>query len=133
MMDKQLLGLYGLKWNPFLPALPADALWPLPGAEPFARRLEGLVAHGGFALVTGDPGHGKSKTLQWLEGRLTRLPDVTVGVMEQPQNRLGDFYRELGVLFGVPPSRPRIAMAASRRSGPAGGPTARRRSSVRSS
>jgi type II secretory pathway predicted ATPase ExeA len=102
MTDKHLLALYGLKWNPFLPALPAEALWPLPGAEPFAQRLEALVAHGGFALVTGDPGHGKSKTLQWLAGRLTRLPDVTVGVMERPQNRLGDFYRELGELFGVP-------------------------------
>ncbi len=102
MTDKQLLGLYGLKWNPFLPALPAEALWPLPGAEAFARRLEGLVTHGGFGLITGDPGHGKSKTLQWLAGRLTRLPDVTVGVMERPQNQLGDFYRELGELFGVP-------------------------------
>ena len=102
MTDKQLLGLYGLKWNPFLTALPAEALWPPPGAEPFAHRLEALVLHGGFALVTGDPGHGKSKTLQWLAGRLARLPDVTVGVMERPQNRLGDFYRELGELFGVP-------------------------------
>jgi len=102
MTAKQLLGLYGLKWNPFLTALPAEALWPLPGAEPFAHRLEALVLQGGFALVTGDPGHGKSKTLQWLAGRLTRLPDVTVGVMERPQNRLGDFYRELGELFGVP-------------------------------
>ena len=102
MTDKQLRSLYGLKWNPFLTALPAEALWPLPGAEPFAHRLEALVLHGGFALVTGDPGHGKSKTLQWLAGRLTRLPDVTVGVMERPQNRLGDFYRELGELFGVP-------------------------------
>jgi len=102
MMDKPLRSLYGLKWNPFLPALPAEALWPLPGAEAFAHRLEGLVAQGGFALFTADPGHGKSKTLQWLAGRLTRLPDVTVGVMERPQNRLGDFYRELGELFGVP-------------------------------
>ena len=102
MTDKQLLGLYGLKWNPFLPALPAEALWPLPGTESFAHRLEGLATHGGFALVTGDPGHGKSKTLQWLAARLTRLPDVTVGVMERPQNRLADFYRELADLFGVP-------------------------------
>ena len=101
MTDKQLRSLYGLKWNPFLSALPVEALWPLPGAEAFAHRLEVLVAQGGFALVTGDPGHGKSKTLQWLAGRLTRLPDVTVGVMERPQNRLGDFYRELGELFGV--------------------------------
>jgi type II secretory pathway predicted ATPase ExeA len=102
MTDKQLRSVYGLKGHPFLPALPAEALWPLPGAEAFAHRLAGLVAQGGFALVTGDPGHGKSKTLQGLAARLTRLPDVTVGVMERPQNRLGDFYRELGELFGVP-------------------------------
>lgn len=102
MTDTQRLGLYGLKWNPCLPALPAEALWPLPGAEPCAHRLEGLATHGGFARVTGDPGHGKSKTLQWLAARLTRLPDVTVGVMERPQNRLVDCSRELGDLFGVP-------------------------------
>ena len=84
MTDKHLLGLYGLKWNPFLPALPAEALWPLPGAEPFAHRLEGLATHGGFALVTGDPGHGKSKTLPWLAARLTRLPDLPVGRQVSP-------------------------------------------------
>ena len=69
MNDKTLLALYGLKYNPFVPALPVEALWPLPGAEQFARRLETLVAHGGFALITGDPGSGKSKTLQWLAAR----------------------------------------------------------------
>jgi type II secretory pathway predicted ATPase ExeA len=102
MTDQALLALYGLKHNPFLPALPGEALWPLPGAEPFAQRLESLVHHGGFALVTGDPGHGKSKTLQWIAARLARLPDLTVGVMERPQSRLADFYRELGDRFAVP-------------------------------
>lgn len=101
MNDKTLLALYGLKYNPFVPALPVEALWPLPGAESFARRLEGLVCHGGFALVTGDPGCGKSKILQWLAARLGQLPDLTVGVMERPQSRIADFYRELGDLFGV--------------------------------
>lgn len=102
MTDKALLALYGLQHNPFLPALPAEALWPIPGAELFARRLETRVTHGGFALITGDPGHGKSKTLQWIAARLARLPDLTVGVMERPQSRLADFYRELGERFGVP-------------------------------
>ena len=101
MNDKTLLALYGLKYNPFAPALPLEALWPLPGAEHFARRLEGLVSHGGFALVTGDPGCGKSKILQWLAARLGQLPDLAVGVMERPQSRIADFYRELGDLFGV--------------------------------
>ena len=102
MNDKTLLALYGLKYNPFLPALPAEALWPIPGAETFVRRLEALVSHGGFVLLTGEPGYGKSKTLQWIAKRLGQLPDLTVGVMERPQSRSADFYRELGDMFGVP-------------------------------
>lgn len=101
MNDKTILAMYGLKYNPFLPALPADALWPLPGAEAFICRLETLVTHGGFVLLTGEPGYGKSKTLQWIAKRLGQLPDLTVGVMERPQSRTADFYRELGDLFGV--------------------------------
>lgn len=92
---------YGLKYNPFVPALPVEALWPLPGAEVLARRLESLVSRGGFALITGDPGYGKSKTSQWFAARLGQLPDITVGGMERPQSRIADFYRELGDLFGV--------------------------------
>jgi hypothetical protein len=101
MNDKTLLALYGLKYNPFVPALPVEALWPLPGADLFARRLETLVGHGGFALITGDPASGKSKTLPWLAAHLGQLPDLTVGVMERPQSRIANFYRELGELFGV--------------------------------
>ncbi len=56
---------------------------------------------GGFALICGDPGLGKSKTLQLLAQRLNNLADVVVGVMERPQSNLGDFYRELGDRFGV--------------------------------
>jgi type II secretory pathway predicted ATPase ExeA len=101
MNDKTLLAIYGLKYNPFLPALPIEALWPLPGAEPFIRRIESMISHGGFVLLTGEPGYGKSKTLQWIANRLGQLPDLTVGVMERPQSRTADFYRELGDLFGV--------------------------------
>ena len=101
MIDKTLLALYGLIYNPFLPALPPEARWSLPGAESFVRRLETLVPHGGFVLLTGEPGYGKSKTLQWIAKRLGQLPDLTVGVIERPQSRTADFYRELGDLFGV--------------------------------
>jgi general secretion pathway protein A len=102
MNHKTLLALYGLKYNPFLPDLPVEALWPIPGTESFVRRLEPLVTQGGFVLITGEPGYGKSKTLQWVAKRLSQLPDLTVGVMERPQSKVADFYRELGELFGVP-------------------------------
>lgn len=101
MNDKQLLATFGLKHNPFLPSVPATSLWTPPDAEVFLRRIEHLVSTGGFALITGESGHGKSKLLQITANRLVDLPDVTIGVMERPQSSLSDFYRELGNVFSV--------------------------------
>ena len=101
MNNKQLLALYGLKYNPFLPDIPPDALWSPPAIDMFCFRLEHLVTDGGFALIYGEPGLGKSKVLQLLDKRLNRRDDVVVGVMERPQSSLNDFYREMGSLFGV--------------------------------
>ncbi len=101
MNNKQLQALFGLKWNPFLPNIPVDALWPAPEMDTFLFRIENLVMDGGFALMCGEAGLGKSKNLQFLAHRLERLDDVIVGVMERPQSSLGDFYREMGELFGV--------------------------------
>ena len=101
MNDKKLLAMYGLKWNPFLPNIPVEALWPPPGIDAFFFRVENLVMDGGFALICGEPGLGKSKDLQMLDHRLKRTGDVVVGVMERPQSSLSDFYREMGTLFGV--------------------------------
>jgi general secretion pathway protein A len=101
MNPKKLLALYGLKWNPFTPELPAEALWATPRIADFAWRVENLVADGGFALITGDSGTGKSVALRIVAERLGRLRDVTVGILTRPQSRLADFYRELGEAFGV--------------------------------
>lgn len=101
MPDPKLQALYGLKYNPFLPAIPVEDLWRPPGVDTFFFRVETLLIDGGFALLTGDPGLGKSKVSQLLAHRLAQLRDVVIGVMERPQSALGDFYRELGELFGV--------------------------------
>lgn len=101
MRNNQLLALYGLKYNPFLPGVPVESLWSPPETDAFVFRIENLVMIGGFALVCGDPGLGKSKNLQLMAHRLRRLDSVVVGVMERPQSSLGDFYREMGELFGV--------------------------------
>jgi type II secretory pathway predicted ATPase ExeA len=101
MNNKELLALYGLKYNPFLPDIPPEALWSPPHIDVFSFRLENLVTAGGFALVSGEPGLGKSKILQIFSQRLQPLDDVVVGVMERPQSSLNDFYREMGALFGV--------------------------------
>ncbi len=101
MNVKTLLALYGLKYNPFLSDIPVESLWSPPGMDSYTFRLENLAMAGGFALVSGEPGLGKSKILQLFSDRLGRRDDVVVGVMERPQSSLNDFYREMGSLFGV--------------------------------
>ena len=96
-----LLALYGLKWNPFSADVPSEALWRFPRLEHFCWRIENQVREGGFALITGDPGTGKSVALRILAGHLADLRDVEVGVLTRPQSAIADFYRELGQLFGV--------------------------------
>jgi general secretion pathway protein A len=98
---KKMLSLYGLKWNPFSPEVPIEALLATPKIESFTWRVEQLVREGGFSCIVGDPGTGKSVALRLLASRLGALRDVTVGVLTRPQSGTGDFYRELGDLFGV--------------------------------
>jgi general secretion pathway protein A len=101
MNSKKLLSLYGLKWNPFSAELPSDGLLATPKIENFAWRVEQLVQEGGFALISGEPGTGKSVALRILAGRLSMVRDVIVGVIERPQSKNSDFYRELGDIFAV--------------------------------
>lgn len=101
MRDRKLLAFYGLKYNPFLPAVPPDDVWSPPGTDSFLFRVEDLVLEGGFALITGESGLGKSKLLQLVATRLSAVEGVAVGITERPTSSLGDFYRELGHLFRV--------------------------------
>jgi general secretion pathway protein A len=101
MNTKKLLALWGLKWNPFSPELPGEGLLVTPRIENFAWRVEQLVQEGGFALISGEAGTGKSVALRIVAGRLAALRDVTVGVIERPQSKSADFYRELGDVFSV--------------------------------
>lgn len=104
MDARKLSALYGLKWNPFLEDIPVEALCETPRLKHFAWRVEDLVMHGGFALVTGDVGAGKSAALRMLSQKLAPLRDIIIGEVTRPQSRVTDFYREIGDLFGVPVS-----------------------------
>ncbi len=101
MNGKKLLSLCGLKWNPFSPELPSEGLLVTPKIESFAWRVEQLVQEGGFALISGESGTGKSVALRIVALRLASVRDVVVGALERPQSKSADFYRELGDIFSV--------------------------------
>lgn len=100
-MNKKLLALYSLKFNPFLPDVPVSALFVTAAIESFCWRMQNQVGEGGFSMVSGESGTGKSAALRILTERLTELRDVSVGVLTRPQGSVADFYRELGHLFKV--------------------------------
>lgn len=100
-MNKQHLSFFGLKFHPFRPGVPLEALMSLPAVDSFCRRVEFSMGDGGFVMITGDPGTGKSVALRQLTHRLNKQPDVCVGTIDHPQSRVSDFYRELGDVFGV--------------------------------
>ena len=102
-MSQTLLALYGLKFNPFSPELPTAAIYIPPKVESFCWRIEhAQIGEGGFAMIHGEPGSGKSVILRLLAERLARVADITVGIINHPQSNLADFYREMGEVFSVP-------------------------------
>ncbi len=101
MAADKLLSLYGLKFNPFRSGVPAESLYVTPVVNAFCRRVELTITDGGFALVTGEPGTGKSGALRVIAHRLAQLPDVTVRTIDRPQSGVSDFYREIGELYGI--------------------------------
>jgi type II secretory pathway predicted ATPase ExeA len=101
-VNSKLQSLYGLKFNPFHPDVPVEALYTSPTVDAFLRRVELSIADGGYVMATGDPGTGKSVAMRLLAKRLESMRDVVVGTIEHPQSRTTDFYRELGDLFAVP-------------------------------
>jgi general secretion pathway protein A len=101
MKTHSVLNGYGLKWNPFLPDIPVEGLVTTPRIGSFCYRVESLVLDGGFAMITGEPGTGKSVLMRILEDRLSAIRDLIVCPITRPQSRVGDFYRELGTYFST--------------------------------
>lgn len=102
-MNKSLHVLYGLKWNPFNSDIPTESLYVPPPVENFIWRIENNhIQEGGFAMIVGDPGTGKSCLLRLLSEKLNRVQSLTVGTFTHPQSSIRDFYHELADLFDIP-------------------------------
>ncbi len=90
-MNRELLTFYGLNWNPFATDLPVDSLMTTPAVDSFCLRIERhLVRQGGFALIAGEPGAGKSVALRLHADRLGRSDGLSVAAITHPSSRLPD-------------------------------------------
>ena len=75
-INKKLMSLFGLKWNPFQPDVPAEALYRRNELQSFIWRVENLVLDGGIASITGEPGYGKSVALRIVDEHLKGLREI---------------------------------------------------------
>jgi len=100
-VSKRLLAFYGLKWNPFAPGAPTEGLHVTAPIRSFCWRVAQMAEEGGWALLSGAPGTGKSTAMRVLADHLAAQRDVKIGVITRPQAHIADFYREMGDLFGV--------------------------------
>ncbi len=101
MTDPRMKALFGLTWNPFSQDVPIAGLMTSPKVESFCQRIETLVLDGGFAMITGEPGTGKSVLLRLLAERLQKMRELTVVELSRPQSGMTDFYREISARFGL--------------------------------
>lgn len=101
ILQSHITSFFGIKWNPFAHDTPCDSLLTSVRTDAFCWRIEKLIYEGGFALLTGDPGTGKSVTLRLIKTKLDKIPDVSVAALTRPQSSIGDFYREIGNLFQI--------------------------------
>ena len=100
-MNREIENYYGCTHNPFLQSKPVHGLYKSTTLETFKFRIKNLATEGGFALLTGEPGLGKSALLRSLAEDFKNEMSLTVVEISRPQSSVADFYRELGETFGV--------------------------------
>lgn len=89
MSTKKIQALYGLKWNPFTRDIPAEAIFKTPRFAQFCYRVETLTMEGGFGLITGESGLGKSTVLRALADHLEDSRDLRGGHHPSPKRTFG--------------------------------------------
>ena len=99
-VNKKLLALYGLKWNPFTPDVPTEALHVSRASNRSAGGSSSSPARAA-SLSSRESGHRQVRRLAHPSASLAAQRDVKVGVISRPQANIADFYREMGDLFGV--------------------------------
>jgi len=100
-MHNRLKALFGAQFNPFTSDIPVDKCYISCEVQAFIIRVEEISSSGGYAMLTGMSGIGKSTTLRTIAYKLEESSKLIPAIISRPQSGLRDFYRELGTIFGV--------------------------------
>jgi len=101
MMNK-VLSRFGLAKNPFTKDVPVDELFEHDHAEGALRRLKAAVEGHSSAVLTGEPGTGKTFVLRALEEKLPPSR-FRIHYIHNSHVNYRDFYRQLSVVLGLEP------------------------------
>lgn len=101
-MTRKLLARYGLTKDPFTKDVPVEELFEHAASESVLARVSAAIEGRASAVLTGEPGTGKTFVVRALEAKLpqgryrvTYLYNATVN--------LRDFYRQLAAALGLEP------------------------------
>jgi type II secretory pathway predicted ATPase ExeA len=100
MMSDQIQEAFGLSRRPFDKSVPADLLWMDSGRQQGLDRLVQTIEHRQHALVTGEPGVGKTCVLRALRERLAATRFRLDYVSHVSLGRR-DFYRQICLSLGI--------------------------------
>ncbi len=108
-MSDRITEALGLKSRPFDKEIPPDLLWMDTGRTEAVNRLVDTVTHRQHALVTGEPGVGKTCVLRALRHRLSPTHFRTHYVAHVTLGRR-DFFRQLCIALQITPKATPAAM-----------------------
>lgn len=99
-MISKVLGRFGLTKDPFTKDVPVEELLEHDTAERALKRLKAAIEGRSSAVLTGEPGTGKTFVLRALEEQLPPSR-FRVTYLHNSQVNTRDFYRQLSVLLGL--------------------------------
>ena len=102
VMTRKIFSRFGLTKDPFTKEVPVEELFEHPGTESASTRLVAALEGRTSAVVTGDPGTGKTFLFRALEGKLP-AGRFRITYLHNATLNLRDFYRQLAAAIGLEP------------------------------
>lgn len=101
-MTNKVLSRFGLTKDPFTKDVPVEELFEHESAEGAVKRLKAAVEGRSSAVLTGEPGTGKTFVLRALEESLPQSR-YRLSYIHNSHVNYRDFYRQLSVILGLEP------------------------------